>query len=159
MFNNAEKEELKRIINKYVEEGLCTRPIHPDEVMQEVSLFKQAEGSMEAESTVLPLDRLTGTSLKRDAIPQAITHRISKSCRRLNHPASQLHLSVNRHDNCSAIVGFCTCRCFASAHATFGGLDNLRACQALGAGSTVLAPLLLVRTKFEQLANNWPILN
>jgi len=56
MFNNAEKEELKRIINKYVEEGHCTRPIHPDEVMQEVSLFKQAEGSMEAESTVLPLD-------------------------------------------------------------------------------------------------------
>ena len=47
MFNNAEKEELKRIINKYVEEGRCTRPIDPDEVMREISLFNQAEGSLE----------------------------------------------------------------------------------------------------------------
>jgi hypothetical protein len=56
MFNASEKEELKRIISKYVEEGRCTRPIHPDEVIREVSLFKQSEGSMEAESTELPLD-------------------------------------------------------------------------------------------------------
>jgi len=56
MFNAREKEELKRIINKYVEQGHCTRPIHPDEVIREVSLFKQAEGSMEAQSAELPLD-------------------------------------------------------------------------------------------------------
>jgi len=43
---------LKRIINKYVEEGRCVRPIHPDEVMQEVNRFKLTEGGMEdVEST------------------------------------------------------------------------------------------------------------
>jgi hypothetical protein len=52
MFNDIEKEELKRIINKYVEEGRCARPIHPDEVMQEVNRFKRTEGCEgEAEST------------------------------------------------------------------------------------------------------------
>jgi len=57
MFNASEKEELKRIISKFVEEGRCTRPIHPDEVIREVSLFKQAEDSTGAgESTELPLD-------------------------------------------------------------------------------------------------------
>ena len=57
MFTDNEKEELKRIISKYVEEGHCTRPIHPDEVMKEVSLFKQTEGSMEEEeSTEMPSD-------------------------------------------------------------------------------------------------------
>ena len=52
MFNVTEKEEFKRIINKYVEEGRCARPIHPDEVMQEVNLFKLTGGCVEeAEST------------------------------------------------------------------------------------------------------------
>lgn len=52
MFNASEKEELKRIISKYVEEGRCTRPTHPDEVMQEVNRFNQEEGSVEeVEST------------------------------------------------------------------------------------------------------------
>ena len=52
MINDIEKEELKRIINKYVEEGRCVRPIHPDEVMQEVNRFKLTEGGMEdVEST------------------------------------------------------------------------------------------------------------
>jgi hypothetical protein len=51
MINDIEKEELKRIINKYVEEGRCARPIHPDEVMQEVNRFKLLEGcEEEAES-------------------------------------------------------------------------------------------------------------
>ena len=58
MFTDTEKEELKRIISKYVEEGHCTRPIHPDEVMKEVSLFKQTEGSMEEEeSTEMAIGR------------------------------------------------------------------------------------------------------
>ena len=52
MINDIEKEELKRIIDKYVEEGRCVRPIHPDEVMQEVNRFKLTEGGMEdVEST------------------------------------------------------------------------------------------------------------
>jgi len=52
MFSAREKEELKRIISKYVEQGRCIRPIHPDEVMQEVKLFKRMEGCLEeVEST------------------------------------------------------------------------------------------------------------
>jgi hypothetical protein len=52
MLNDTEKEELKRIINKYVEIGRCARPIHPDEVMQEVNRFKLTEDCAgEAEST------------------------------------------------------------------------------------------------------------
>ena len=47
MLNDNEKEELKRIINKYVEEGRCVRPIHPDEVMLEVNRFKMTEGGVE----------------------------------------------------------------------------------------------------------------
>jgi hypothetical protein len=43
MFNDAEKEELRRIVNRFVEQGLCARPIHPDEVMQEVERFKLTE--------------------------------------------------------------------------------------------------------------------
>jgi hypothetical protein len=56
MFNDAEKEELRRIVNKFVEQRRCFRPIEPDQVMQEVNRFKQTEGSLEeAESTeVLP---------------------------------------------------------------------------------------------------------
>jgi len=56
MFNDTEREELKQIINKYVEKGRCARPIHPDEVMREVNLFKLTEGcAEEAESTeVMP---------------------------------------------------------------------------------------------------------
>ena len=57
MFNDTEKEELKRIIDKYVESGRCARPIHPDEVMQQVNRFKLTEGCEEgAESTqVVPI--------------------------------------------------------------------------------------------------------
>jgi hypothetical protein len=52
MFNDAEKEELKRIVNKFVEQRRCFRPIEPDKVMQEVNRFKQTEGSLEeVEST------------------------------------------------------------------------------------------------------------
>ena len=47
MFNDTEKEELKRIISKFVEEGRCARPIHPDEVMQDVNRFKLTEGCVE----------------------------------------------------------------------------------------------------------------
>ena len=53
MFNATEKEELKRIITKYVEEGRCTRPIHPDEVLQEVNRFNQEEGSAEVDQSRL----------------------------------------------------------------------------------------------------------
>ena len=51
MFNDTEKEELKRIIDKYVEEGRCARPIHPDQVMQEVNRFKLTEGCLEEEES------------------------------------------------------------------------------------------------------------
>ena len=52
MFNDAEKEELKQIINKYVKTGRCARPIHPDQVIQEVNRFKlTGGGDEEVEST------------------------------------------------------------------------------------------------------------
>jgi len=56
MFNDAEKEELKRIVNKFVEQRRCFRPIHPEQVLQEVKRFKQVEdGEQEVESAeVLP---------------------------------------------------------------------------------------------------------
>jgi hypothetical protein len=44
MFNDAEKEELRRIVNKFVEQGRCARPVHPDQVLQEVNRLKQTEG-------------------------------------------------------------------------------------------------------------------
>ena len=51
MFNEAEKNELRRIVNKFVEQGLCIRPIHPDQVMQEVNRFKLTDdGADEVES-------------------------------------------------------------------------------------------------------------
>src|SRR5258708_37302801 len=77
MFNDIEKEELKRIINKYVEEGRCARPIHPDEVMQEVNRFKLTGGSVEeAESTemepALPSSKATARLPKpRSEVRQA----------------------------------------------------------------------------------------
>ena len=51
MLNDIEKEELKQIINKYVEKGRCARPIHPDEVMQQVNLFKLTGGCEEEEES------------------------------------------------------------------------------------------------------------
>jgi hypothetical protein len=47
MLNDAEKEELKRIVNKFVEQRRCFRPIHPDQVMQEVNRFKRTEDWLE----------------------------------------------------------------------------------------------------------------
>ncbi len=47
MLNDAEKEELKRIVNKFVEQRRCFRPVEPEQVMREVNRFKQTEGSME----------------------------------------------------------------------------------------------------------------
>jgi len=52
MFNEDEKEELRRMINKFVEQRRCFRPIHPDEVMKEVNRFKRTESCLEeTEST------------------------------------------------------------------------------------------------------------
>ena len=50
MFNNAEKEELKRIINKFVEQRRCYRPIHPDEVLKEIQQDQGTESVEEADS-------------------------------------------------------------------------------------------------------------
>ena len=54
MFNDAEKEELKRIISKYVDAGRCARPIHPDQVLQEVNRFKLTEGEDEEATESTP---------------------------------------------------------------------------------------------------------
>jgi hypothetical protein len=51
MFNDTEREELKRIIDKYVENGRCARPIHPDEVMQQVNRFKLTEPCVEEQES------------------------------------------------------------------------------------------------------------
>ena len=59
MFNDAEKEELRRIVNKFVEQGRCARPVHPEEVLQEVKSFKQVEDNEEeAASSEVALPRL-----------------------------------------------------------------------------------------------------
>jgi hypothetical protein len=47
MLNDAEKEELRRIVNKFVEQGRCARPVHPEKVLQEVKRFKQTEDRLE----------------------------------------------------------------------------------------------------------------
>jgi len=55
MFNDAEKEELKRIVNKFVEQRRCFRPIHPEQVLQELKRFKEVEdGEEESESAEAP---------------------------------------------------------------------------------------------------------
>ena len=56
MLNQDEKEELRRIVNKFVEQRRCFRPIHPDEVMQKMRALKQTEGGAEDvdSSQVLP---------------------------------------------------------------------------------------------------------
>ena len=43
MFNDSEKEEFRRIVSKFVEQGLCARPIHPDEVIKEIKLAGACE--------------------------------------------------------------------------------------------------------------------
>jgi hypothetical protein len=52
MLNDAEKQELRRIVNKFVEQGRCARPVHPDEVMLEVKRFKLTEGRLEEEESI-----------------------------------------------------------------------------------------------------------
>jgi hypothetical protein len=49
MLNDAEKEEFKRIVNKFVEQRRCFRPIHPDQVLKEVELLRETEGGDEEE--------------------------------------------------------------------------------------------------------------
>jgi hypothetical protein len=52
MLNQNEKEEIKRIVNKFVEQRRCFRPTEPEDVLKEVSQFKQTEGGLdEAESS------------------------------------------------------------------------------------------------------------
>ena len=51
MFNDAEKQELRRIVDKFVEQRRCYRPLHPDEVMREVNRFKATEGALEEEES------------------------------------------------------------------------------------------------------------
>jgi len=51
MFNDAEKQELRRIVDKFVEQRRCYRPLHPDEVMREVNRFKATEGGLEDEES------------------------------------------------------------------------------------------------------------
>ena len=47
MLNQNEKEELRRIVNKFVEQRRCFRPLHPDEVLKEVNQSKQTESGAE----------------------------------------------------------------------------------------------------------------
>jgi hypothetical protein len=47
MLNDIEKEELKKIVSKYVEQGRCVRPIHPDEVLKGINRFKETEAALE----------------------------------------------------------------------------------------------------------------
>jgi len=47
MINDDEKQELRRIVDKFVEKRRCFRPLHPDEVMKEVNRFKRTEDWLE----------------------------------------------------------------------------------------------------------------
>ena len=47
MLNDAEKQELRRIVDKFVEQRRCFRPFHPDEVMKEVRRFNRVEDELE----------------------------------------------------------------------------------------------------------------
>ena len=47
MLNQDEKEELKRIVNKFVEQRRCFRPIHPEQVLKEVNQFKRMEAFLD----------------------------------------------------------------------------------------------------------------
>ena len=64
MLDNSEKAEFKRIIEKFVKEGRCVRPIHPDEVIQQI---KDSEPVKAAAPTVAesrsPLDGLNRSGL------------------------------------------------------------------------------------------------
>jgi len=55
MFSDREKQELRQIINKYVELGRCVRPIHPDVVMQEVNRFEETEGCVAKQESPVAL--------------------------------------------------------------------------------------------------------
>jgi hypothetical protein len=57
MLNEDEKEELKRIVNKFVERRRCFRPVHPDEVIKEVNWFKRTEDSLDEEESTGPVPR------------------------------------------------------------------------------------------------------
>jgi hypothetical protein len=57
MLNDIEKEELKRIISKFVEQGRCARPVHPDQVLQEIKRFKQIEDCCEEGESSEVLER------------------------------------------------------------------------------------------------------
>jgi hypothetical protein len=47
MFTDAEKEEFKRIVDRFVEQRRCFRPTHPDEVLKEVKHSKGIDDSAE----------------------------------------------------------------------------------------------------------------
>jgi len=52
MLNDAEKQELKRIVDKFVEQRRCFRPIHPDEVIKEVKSLNATDDGAEESETV-----------------------------------------------------------------------------------------------------------
>jgi hypothetical protein len=52
MFIDAEKEEFKRIVNRFVERRRCFRPIHPEQVLQELKRFKEVEDGEEEEAPI-----------------------------------------------------------------------------------------------------------
>ena len=58
MLNDQEKEELKRIIGRFVEQGRCVRPIHPDQVIQELKGSKQTGDCPEETESTEVLRRL-----------------------------------------------------------------------------------------------------
>lgn len=57
MFNDDEKEELRRIVNKFVEQRRCFRPIHPDQVLKEVKLLRETDDAAEEVETTEALPR------------------------------------------------------------------------------------------------------
>jgi hypothetical protein len=76
MLNDAEKEELRRIVNKFIAQGRCARPVHPETVMLDVKRFKQTEDcakeggidrSRTAVSTVTDISLVEGVEMRLSA--------------------------------------------------------------------------------------------
>ena len=57
MLNDTQKEEFKRIVNKFVEQRRCFRPVHPDEVVKEVKLLRETDGGAEEVDSAEALPR------------------------------------------------------------------------------------------------------
>ena len=63
MLDQGEKAEMKRIIEKFVKDGRCVRPIHPDEVIQQIKDSELKTGTPKVAESRSLLDSLNRAGL------------------------------------------------------------------------------------------------